>query len=318
MVCSYYSFALLVSTITNRDYIKIIIKVILLIGLLNVIYGIFQIGFIKLDFLPINDKWKYAKGFLGNSMNYALLMSLCYFISIGILLENKTINISIKLLLLFVYTIGLIISGSMSVIVTMFLLLFIIFVFKMKSAFDKKYIFKIIGIVFTFIIITSLFIINNKIFRRDINELFSEISYILNNKSLLSSFGTGRVYIWENAITKSCENLIFGVGTDNFFNAFNPVLIDQISGFAVDKAHNDYLQRLVCEGVFSLSAYLVFIMGIIYRNYKKKDSIIKILLLGFLGYIVCISFNISVIRVAPLFWIVVGILMGNIKEESKS
>ena len=100
-----------------------------------------------------------------------------------------------------------------------------------------------------------------------------------------------------------------------FYYAFTPRLIDPVSSFQVDKAHNDYLQRLLCESIFSLIIYIVFLTVLFFDDLKEKNLFYKCIFLGFFAYIVSIFFNISVIRVAPIYWIIVGLLMSK-KNDS--
>ena len=53
-----------------------------------------------------------------------------------------------------------------------------------------------------------------------------------------------------------------------------------------------------------------------YNRYEGLLSlVVYIIFLGFFAYIVSIFFNISVIRVAPIYWIIVGLLMSK-KNDS--
>ena len=105
--------------------------------------------------------------------------------------------------------------------------------------------------------------------------------------------------------------MIFGVGVDNLYYSFEPRLVDPVSGYSVDKAHNDYLQKLVCEGIFSFICYVVLLIIIVLDNFRSKDKIRMVLFLGFFAYITQIFFSISVIRVSPVYWIILGLLMSN-------
>ena len=74
--------------------------------------------------------------------------------------------------------------------------------------------------------------------------------------------------------------LIHGVGIDSFHKAFNGgglILQKPTKKILFDKAHNEYLQTLVTQGIFSLASYL-FIFGYavyigIKNSYRFKISI---------------------------------------------
>lgn len=129
------------------------------------------------------------------------------------------------------------------------------------------------------------------------------------------SFGSGRMFIWKNTFRVIPKYLLHGVGVDNFCNAFEyPLSFEYSKGNVVyfDKVHNEYLQKLICEGVFSCITY-IFMLFIIFvksikENIKKQNFISIALFFSFVGYSVQAFFNISVIDVAPFFWIVIGLL----------
>ena len=80
--------------------------------------------------------------------------------------------------------------------------------------------------------------------------------------------------------------------------------------YVVDKAHDEYLQILVTMGIFSLISYICMHFLIIkegIKNTLKQHEIYY--LLPVIGYIVQAQFNISVIEVAPIFYIALGLLI---------
>ena len=319
VIYSYYSIALLASTVKSDYYKKIIIGFILIIGFVNIIYGLFQTGLIPLD-IGVKDSWKYARGFQGNSMYFASIISICYFFVVGLLLvSEKKFDWKILVLLL-VFTLGNVISGSMALFCTtifIFLLLVIKELLGIKlKYFSKERFIKLIVCIVIFVIINIIFLNNDQNYKRDVKTLSHEVSNISETKKADNSYGTGRVYIWKKVIEKSKDNLLFGVGVDNVYNSFSPKLIDPVSGYSIDKAHNDYLQRLLCEGLFSFLCYILLLTIIVLENFKSKDKIRVILFLGFFAYITQIFFSISVIRVAPIYWIVLGLLMSDVKKKN--
>ncbi|MDU5111354.1 MAG: O-antigen ligase family protein, partial [Clostridium sp.] len=75
----------------------------------------------------------------------------------------------------------------------------------------------------------------------------------------------------------------------------------------IDKAHNEFLEYAVSNGIFNLIAYLSLISITIYNLWRDiKEVKIKVLFLTLIGYLVQSFFNISVIMVAPIFWIFLG------------
>ena len=308
MILLYYSIALLVSTIKDKYYKKIIVKYIVLIGLANFLYGLLQIPLFSHKLSFVKDSWKYARGFQGNSMYYASLMSICYFISLAYFVLTKKRKASL-IALMSIFTFASIISGSMALYCTIIFLSILLLIYNFFKQRDKKRLLKIISCIFIFIIISFIFIKKDDNYKRDIVSLGQETKEAISKSKIEDSYGTGRIHIWKESLNKAKDNILFGVGVDNFYYAFSPRLIDPTSKYAVDKAHNDYLQKLVCEGIFSLIFYLAFLITIIVRNYNEQDVFYRSVFWGFVAYAIEIFFSISVIRVAPIFWIIIGILM---------
>lgn len=320
MIIFYYFTALLTSTLKDVYYKKIIVSFIIIIGLVNVAYGILQVLLISSPPSFLKDSWKYARGFQGNSMYFSSLISICYFIIFGYYIYNKDTKRKIlSVIILLLFTIGSVISGSMALLCTTILLFTWTIVSELlcfkKPIFSRKRLLKVIGCILVFILISFIFTKKDSNYKRDVNSLKSEVRQVTSHAQVADKFGTGRIYIWKNALSKVKENLIWGVGTDNFYYAFTPRLIDPVSTYQVDKAHNDYLQRLLCEGIFSLIIYIVFLTVLFFDNFREKNLFYKCIFLGFFAYIISIFFNISVIRVAPIYWIIVGLLMSK-KNDS--
>ena len=83
-----------------------------------------------------------------------------------------------------------------------------------------------------------------------------------------------------------------------------------------DKAHNEYLQTLVTQGIFSLASYLFIFGYAVYIGIKNSYRFKQIyLVLPVIGYLIQAFFNVSVIEVAPIFYIALGLCCG--KENSK-
>jgi len=313
VILTYYLLFLNCLNIKDKKYIKIIIYAILIIGGINIVCGILQIDFIDINY--IKNKWYYAKGLLGNSMSFGALMSLCYPIVLSLFLNSEKKNKILNLLLLLIFSIGVIIAGTMSCFVSIIMIiLFTIFIiFKEKQ--DRLH--KFISIMICIITLVGLFFIisiKKTDLTNDIKELFQQTSNISEGK-IDNDYGTGRVYIWKNTIDKIIENP-FGVGIDNYKYAFNPPIIDKISGLTVTKAHNDYLQKMLCEGIITGILYIFLLLYIFFKKFNlKKDKLEYGIYLSFICYSINIFFTISVTRVAPIYFIILG-LAGGLDEKN--
>ena len=135
--------------------------------------------------------------------------------------------------------------------------------------------------------------------------------------------GSSRGYIWSRAIPLIKDTAILGTGPDTFaFDFPQGDLIGKYYAYdtpniVVDKAHNLYLQIAINYGVVALLAFLA--MMVIYiidsiklyafkEHYDEKSKMLgAITCLGVIGYLFAGMFNDSVVSVAPVFWIVLGV-----------
>jgi hypothetical protein len=131
-----------------------------------------------------------------------------------------------------------------------------------------------------------------------------------------------RGYIWGRTIPLLKNYVVYGSGPDNYPIAFpQDDFLAKSNVFSdlntvVDKPHNWYLQIAANTGVLSLLSILL-IVGIYIINSLKLftrmnyDSLDKYIgascLVGVIGYLAASVFNDSVISVAPVFWILLGL-----------
>ena len=135
--------------------------------------------------------------------------------------------------------------------------------------------------------------------------------------------GSSRGYIWSRTFPLLKDCLLIGYGADTYAYVFpqNDILAKYYSyneGFfiTVDKPHNLYLQIFYSNGLIALIAFLaicVFYLVDCCRLYalKKSYRIEQIygisVMLGVVGYLAAGMFNDSVVSVAPVFWILLGV-----------
>jgi len=130
-------------------------------------------------------------------------------------------------------------------------------------------------------------------------------------------FGTNRVYIWRNALTVVPDNPLIGTGPDTFLAVF-PEEAQMHYGALYDKAHNEYLQILVCQGILGLLCYLLFIGSVLFKSTKPAFSnpMLMALMAAFTGYIVQAFFNISLPLASQILWVMAGIMVGFLRSSS--
>lgn len=149
--------------------------------------------------------------------------------------------------------------------------------------------------------------------------IFTDATKILANDSTINSAGSNRWFIWSKVIELIKERPFFGFGISNiellFASRFKENVFQVFGSYiTIDKAHNEYLDIAVSSGTPSLIAYLYFLYTVTIDKLKKKifidENIVPLLCAG-LGYAVQAIFNISVISVAFVFWILLGLIVQN-------
>ena len=75
-----------------------------------------------------------------------------------------------------------------------------------------------------------------------------------------------------------------------------------------DTAANVYLTTLINLGVIGLSNYLLLMFSLLKKGLKEMNNYSKILLLAFICYLIQDFFNLSVVIVSPIFWLLMGVL----------
>jgi len=135
------------------------------------------------------------------------------------------------------------------------------------------------------------------------------------------SIATGRGYIWSRTIPLLKKYILLGSGADTFTIVFpnNDYLGMYNSGYTgqtITKPHNLYLQIAVQTGVLSLIAFLAFYLIyfvnslLIYTKCRFDSYENKIgfgIFIGSFGYLVSGIINDSMITVAPVFWVLMGV-----------
>ncbi len=135
--------------------------------------------------------------------------------------------------------------------------------------------------------------------------------------------GSSRGYIWSRTIPLLKNCLITGYGPDNFVYEFpqNDYLAKFYAyneGFhvTVDKPHNLYLQIFVSNGLIALLAFLGICLFYLVdslrlyalrKEYRTEQVYGISVMLAVVGYLAAGLFNDSVVSVAPVFWILLGV-----------
>ncbi len=129
----------------------------------------------------------------------------------------------------------------------------------------------------------------------------------------------GRLYLWEKALMVIKERPLTGYGLDTHGIAMQRFNLEYARKFAhsgiLDRAHNNYLDIAIAQGMIGLFAYLsiivTFVVWLIKALRAEERPEQKILYCGIFaavcGYLLNDFFIFSVVSVSPTFWALLGI-----------
>ena len=125
--------------------------------------------------------------------------------------------------------------------------------------------------------------------------------------------GSGRYKIWNITGKVIKKHPILGVGPENLKPCLKTEFkkdhddYKKIKGNNIDKAHNEYLHVAAVNGIPALLLLLsIYYLSFLQLYKNRNNDINKLLFIIILGYLGQAFFNISVIAVAPVFWIILG------------
>lgn len=194
----------------------------------------------------------------------------------------------------------------------LFSLLFI-FIILLKSKIFINQLLKF-SIAFFLIILLFNFVENFNLLAR-FATIFTDFNSIINQNNSYEKSGSYRIIIWQHTLDLIKIKPWLGYGPDTFGKALSEFYNNDIAGLIknkiyFDKAHNEYLQIAVSSGILALFLYLSFILIIIKKSYERLNSNPKVIFVmaSVIGYLVQAFFNISVVSVAYIYWILLGVL----------
>ena len=288
------------------EFSNILFIVSMLIGIL----GIFQNYIIAEDLKPLFSKGICStfgnSNFFGSFISLALPITISFFILKG----NRK-----SFLLALVMFFNMLSSGTRSAWVAfcVIALLGICYLIKQKSKIYYQRFFLLLLcfiLIFVFVLIDPKSVMKNKFaqMKNDFNTTLYD--------GLDGNMGSGRIEIWEMTLKLIRQKPIFGCGTDNLQFGLQTNCSEDFDEYLtrtltiVDKAHNEYLHIAATVGIPALIVYLIFIGMILWRRvrYLLIDSTSFVISIVLISYLVQAFFNISTIGVAPLFWMLLGLV----------
>lgn len=309
----YLTLFYLSSFVKKKDKIKII-YVILFTGFFQAMFAILQKAQSPLVSTIKHKREIWAIGFTNNPNFLGSYMLMCLSISYGLFIDEKD---RLKKILIYIVSIvilgGLLASNTMSCIVSLFGVFILLLIYSIKI---KR--FKELLIIFISFISLLFFFQKGRLTNlvNDIVKTKNETIEI-SKGNVNEKYGTNRIVIWKETLKIIPDHLWHGVGIDNFAYAFNGKALTY-KKYIFDKAHNEYLQTLVTQGIFSFISYLTLYSLVVIEGFKNNFRKGKIyLILPVVGYLIQAFFNISVIEVAPIFYILLGLQIERDKKIRK-
>lgn len=199
----------------------------------------------------------------------------------------------------------------------------IIFILTLKFSYNRKHLVILIALL---LIITLA--IDYESHGRVISRFVSiqrDAESVITQSEDYEKAGANRMFIWVRVVELIKEKPVFGHGLESMGNVFSDRYMDEVvehSGRRIifDKAHNEYLHMAYSTGIPSLIVYLAFVVSILRRASRKikNNHLIIPIFASISGYLVQAFFNISVVSVAYIFWILLGILLNLSIMEDKA
>ena len=124
-------------------------------------------------------------------------------------------------------------------------------------------------------------------------------------------FGTYRIFLWKRTLTLIPQYPILGSGPDSFAIRFMAKYTNDIAAIGPltlnDTAANVYLTMIINVGIVGLLTYLSFIFFQLKEGIKKMNSYSAVLLIGITCYLIQDFFNLSLVIVTPIFWLLMAL-----------
>lgn len=150
------------------------------------------------------------------------------------------------------------------------------------------------------------------------NGFLNEIHEILHG-NLDDNFGTYRIFLWKRTLMIFPDYPLIGSGPDSFAIRFMARFTDDIAAIGPlsinDTAANAYLTMLINIGIIGLASYLLFIFEQIKESIKNMNNYSKVFLIAIICYLIQDFFNLWVVIVTPVFWILLAIHLLSLKKE---
>lgn len=127
-------------------------------------------------------------------------------------------------------------------------------------------------------------------------------------------FGHNRLFTWKRTLSLVKYNPIFGIGPDNFPRFFarhyrqEAIKMFPDSNGNLDKAHNEFLDVLLDNGILGLAAYLTFFGALLWYCFRGADrrSLAPVFGVAVISYMAHAFFGYQLPIQSPVMWMLIG------------
>jgi len=166
-------------------------------------------------------------------------------------------------------------------------------------------------------------------YKEKTDTIIHELGQILRG-NFDDDFGHNRLFTWKRALRLVEINPLFGIGPDNFKTVFAAFFYEEArdqfpsSGGGVDKAHNEFLDVLVDNGILGFAAYMAFfglLLWFAFRNIDSKNKVFApVFGIAVVGYMAHAFFGYQLPIQSPCMWVMIGVgaAMINAEEGQKT
>ena len=302
-----------------NELLNILFVIYMIIGIL----GIAQRYVDNFRLYPIFNKGVCAT--FSNSNFFASFISLVLPITIPIYIFKGNKKAFILSIVMFFNLISCLTRSAWVAFILISIVFFIYLIRQKNIKYFKRIVLLIICFLSIIIFLYNGFSFLNKRIEKNDNKNILTVQYKIERiekeiklvrKGKINKLGSDRVEIWIMTIKLIKQVPIFGCGTDNLFNGLREYCQEEFYAFHdrtnayVDKAHNEYLQIAATTGIPSLIVYLAFLSLVLFSKFKTmfKDRVVLIICLAIYSYLIQAFFNISTLGVAPLLYMLLGLV----------
>ncbi|MFR3681369.1 MAG: O-antigen ligase family protein, partial [Eubacterium callanderi] len=175
-----------------------------------------------------------------------------------------------------------------------------------------------------FALLTLVFLLVNSGFGARFLSVFADLSKMLRGDDWEKG-GSYRLFIWSKTLELIRMRPLTGFGIETLGQVMGQYFekdIIRVTGrhLVIDRAHNEYLHIAVSSGIPAALSYLAFEGTTLYHGLKnwRRSPMLVPLVCSIAAYMAAACFNISVVTVAPVFWVFCGIavrLSGEIQSN---